>query len=228
MTAGEWGKTNQPLKMIHQYPAAWDMRKVRLFWCANLRRVMNRVTEEIGKLVELVEDNPRDAREELSAALVAIRKNISHADRDFVRHPDYWALRVFLTLPPDSLFILVTDLVEQAAEGATRRSGHEIHSVAGRKLYKRAEGAENVRQASLIREVFGNPFRQVDFAPWRTDTAVALARQMYEQNDFSAMPILADALQDAGCENVNVLDHCRDPGEHVRGCWVIDMLLGKE
>jgi hypothetical protein len=41
------------------------------------------------------------------------------------------------------------------------------------------------------------------------------------------MPILADALQDAGCDNVNVLDHCREEREHVRGCWVIDMLLGK-
>lgn len=82
-------------------------------------------------------------------------------------------------------------------------------------------------QCWLVREVFGNPFRPVDFAPWQTDTAVALARQMYDQNDFSAMPILADALQDAGCDNLNVLDHCRDPGEHVCGCWVIDTLLGK-
>jgi hypothetical protein len=63
---------------------------------------------------------------------------------------------------------------------------------------------------------------------WPTSTVVTLARQMYESRDFSAMPILADALQDAGCENADVLAHCRGPGPHVRGCWVVDLLLGKE
>ena len=63
---------------------------------------------------------------------------------------------------------------------------------------------------------------------WRTDTALLLAKQMYESRDFSAMPILADALQDAGCDNEDILSHCRGDGPHVRGCWVIDLLLGKE
>ncbi|MBP3956251.1 hypothetical protein J8F10_13255 [Gemmata sp. G18] len=74
------------------------------------------------------------------------------------------------------------------------------------------------------------PFRPVPFSPsWRTSTAVALAAQMYESREFGAMPILADALQDAGCDNADVLSHCRDAGApHVRGCWVVDLLLGKE
>src|SRR5262245_21894182 len=63
---------------------------------------------------------------------------------------------------------------------------------------------------------------------WRTDTAVSLARQMYELGDFSLMPILADALQDAGCDNDELLNHCRGPGPHVRGCWVVDLVRGKE
>ena len=51
---------------------------------------------------------------------------------------------------------------------------------------------------------------------------------MYEARDFGAMPILADALQDAGCEDAAILDHCRDAnGVHVRGCWVVDLVLGK-
>jgi hypothetical protein len=83
--------------------------------------------------------------------------------------------------------------------------------------------------AALVRDIFGNPFRPVAFAPeWRTDTAVTLARQMYDARDFSAMPILADALQDAGCDSDDILDHCRGPGPHVRGCWVCDLVLGKE
>ena len=82
----------------------------------------------------------------------------------------------------------------------------------------------------IIRDIFGNPFRPVTFAPaWRTDTAVALAAQMYESRDFSAMPILADALQDAGCDSDAILHHCRDASAtHVRGCWVVDRVLGKE
>jgi hypothetical protein len=81
----------------------------------------------------------------------------------------------------------------------------------------------------LIRDVSGNPFRPVEFGPeWRTDTAVLLARQMYASRDFSAMPILADALQDAGCDNETILSHCRDVNRvHVRGCWVVDLVLGK-
>ncbi|AWM42138.1 hypothetical protein C1280_05160 [Gemmata obscuriglobus] len=84
-------------------------------------------------------------------------------------------------------------------------------------------------QVDLLREIFGNPFRPAEFAPeWRTSTAVALAREMYDTRDFSAMPILADALQDAGCDNADILTHCLDPQPvHVRGCWVVDLVLGK-
>jgi hypothetical protein len=81
----------------------------------------------------------------------------------------------------------------------------------------------------ILHDIIGNPFRPVAFAPaWRTDTAVVLAQQMYESRDFGAMPILADALQDAGCDSADVLDHCRGEGPHVRGCWVVDLVLGKE
>jgi hypothetical protein len=81
----------------------------------------------------------------------------------------------------------------------------------------------------LVRCVFGSPFRPVAFDPaWRTDTAQALARQMYDSREFGALPILADALQDAGCENEHVLTHCRDATQvHVRGCWVCDAVLGR-
>jgi hypothetical protein len=85
------------------------------------------------------------------------------------------------------------------------------------------------RWRPLLYDVFGNPFRPVAFSPeWRTNTVIALARQMHESRDFSAMPILADALQDAGCDNADILDHCRGPGPHVRGCWCVDLVLGRE
>jgi len=90
------------------------------------------------------------------------------------------------------------------------------------------ESVESVNQAGILRDVFGNPFRPVTFSPdWRTDTALTLARQMYDAREFSAMPILADALMDAGCNNDDILNHCRSGGPHVRGCWVCDLVLGK-
>jgi hypothetical protein len=78
-------------------------------------------------------------------------------------------------------------------------------------------------------DVFGNVFKKAKPAPaWGTDTVRALAKQMYDSREFGAMPILADALQDAGCNNDDILDHCRDPhARHVRGCWVVDLVLGK-
>jgi hypothetical protein len=89
--------------------------------------------------------------------------------------------------------------------------------------------SESMYQAALLRDLFGNPYHSVTFSPsWRTDTSVAIATQMYDARNFSAMPILADALQDAGCDSTDILDHCRGSGPHVRGCWVVDLVLGKE
>jgi len=80
----------------------------------------------------------------------------------------------------------------------------------------------------ILRDIFGNPFGPVVLDPtWRTSTAVAIARQMDHSRDFSLMPILADALQDVGCDNPDILDHCLGSGPHVRGCWVVDLILGK-
>jgi hypothetical protein len=84
------------------------------------------------------------------------------------------------------------------------------------------------RASELILEILGNAFRPVAFDPaWRTSTVVSIARGMYESRDFSAMPILADALQDAGCDSDDILAHCRGDSPHVRGCWVVDLVLGK-
>jgi hypothetical protein len=84
-------------------------------------------------------------------------------------------------------------------------------------------------QPVIFREIVGNPFRIVAAdASWLTSTVTALARQMYDSRDFTAMPILADALQDAGCDNEDILNHCRGEGVHVRGCWALDLLLAKE
>jgi hypothetical protein len=86
------------------------------------------------------------------------------------------------------------------------------------------------RGRTIVLEIFGNPFRPVTFdAACRTSAVVALATGIYEERVFDRMPILADALGDAGCDNADIIGHLRDPdATHVRGCWALDLVLGKE
>jgi hypothetical protein len=110
----------------------------------------------------------------------------------------------------------------------TRRAGESAEGMSRRrqKLFRE----EFARQAELFREVFGNPFRTVSFsAEWRTSDVLLLAQGIYAERAFDRMPILADALQDAGCDNTDLLGHLRDANAtHVRGCWALDLVLGKE
>jgi hypothetical protein len=134
---------------------------------------------------------------------------------ELVVRPDYPVRNARQVLTSAAYFV---DRIFSTAPDGRRLRGQLAELLGGR-----------FQPVSLAHEVFGNPFRPVTFDPaWRTDTAVSLARVMYESRDFAAMPILADALQDGGCEHADILDHCRDPnGTHVRGCWVVDLVLGK-
>jgi len=88
---------------------------------------------------------------------------------------------------------------------------------------------ERAVQADFLRDIFNNPFRKAAFDDQSfTSTVVALARQMYDSHDFGMMPVLADALEEAGCNDLAILFHCRGTGSHVRGCWVVDLIMGKK
>lgn len=84
--------------------------------------------------------------------------------------------------------------------------------------------------AAAMRDVYGNPFRPPPaFDPtWRTAEAVSLAQSMYDADSFDRMSELARALRAAGCEDTDILDHCNADRPHVRGCWVVDLVLGRE
>jgi hypothetical protein len=133
-------------------------------------------------------------------------------------HPVVWAARALEVVMHDSFppgpLCQVIDTLRRAVDPCDREQ----------------LVAERTAQCDLVRDIFGNPFRTTSLSPeWRTDTAVSLARMMYAAREFSAMPILADALQDAGCDNDDILSHCRGSNQvHVRGCWVCDLVLGKE
>jgi hypothetical protein len=85
------------------------------------------------------------------------------------------------------------------------------------------------RQVFLLRDIFGNPFQRVRVDPaWLTSSVVSLAQAIYTERAFERMAILGDALEEAGCANIDILSHCRTGSEHVRGCWLVDLLLGRE
>jgi len=87
-------------------------------------------------------------------------------------------------------------------------------------------------QAELLREVFANPFQPVTIESawlrWNGSVVERLAQTIHDDRTFDRLPILADALEEAGCQDAAILDHWRQKAEHVRGCWVLDLLLEKE
>src|SRR5262245_25201821 len=99
-----------------------------------------------------------------------------------------------------------------------------LESVKGAGLKKGAADCD------LIRDILGNPFRELptietQWFAWNGGALWNMAQAIYNERAFDRMPILADALEDAGCDDADILRHCRGPGEHVRGCWLIDLLL---
>jgi hypothetical protein len=120
--------------------------------------------------------------------------------------------------------------VPEAAVTAAVRAAREVAAEEDPTWAAGALGAK--ARVGLMCDLFGNPFRPVILDPtwlaWNGGTVPKLAQAIYDECRFADLPILADALEEAGCDNIDVLAHCRSSDEHVRGCWVVDLLLGKE
>jgi hypothetical protein len=237
MTEAEWLAANDPIGLMGFEGLSATERKLRLFGVACCRHTL--AVAPVASLNGAVETAERFAdgratEEELDAAGVIADGvgdcNGNSAEYLGERGASESSLRLFraascagwavysATCRSDLFWNEIWRLPRLAAE-ATQC----IHSAPANSV-----GVCAV-QCDFFRDIFGNPFRPITVdRNWLTSTVVALARQMYESRDFYPMPILADALQDAGCDNDDILNHCRGSGPHVRGCWVIDLLLGKE
>ena len=111
-----------------------------------------------------------------------------------------------------------------ALPGAEEFSGGTVQLIHALKYV----GIDEVALLPFFHDVFGNPFRPASVAgSWLTLSVQKLAATIYADRAFHRLPILADALEEAGCDDADILGHCRGPGPHVRGCWVVDFLLGK-
>ncbi len=203
VTEEAWQHEGNAEKLLRLLPSDFSRRKLRHFTCASVRGQLGTwcgiEAERILAFAEQIADD--EANVDADKWVVIYQELRERWEPDF----------------DGQLATLLTWTVnEDIYEGACW-------------LVDEKTDVANEQAAALLRDIFGNPFRPVAFPlEWRTSTAIALAAQMYESRDFSAMPILGDALQDAGCDNAGILDHCRGLGPHVRGCWVVDLVLGKE
>jgi hypothetical protein len=194
-------------------------RKSRLYGVAACRRIWHLLTDERSRqavaIAEKYADNLADAQQ-LSAAFEAAFHVGANMARRANRAEDAdrcaaWAAST--AAHPDEQAEDVALMVDLAAH---------------------ATGMEQEREAQteLLHCLVGNPFHQIVVQPvwlaWNAGTVPNLAQAIYEGSMFERLPILADALEDAGCDNADILGHCRGDGPHVRGCWVLDLLLGKQ
>jgi hypothetical protein len=216
MTEEEWNTSVCPDAMLNHIWHVASARKMRLIGCAACRRIWDRMTD------------PR-CREAVRASEQFADGLISEWNLDLLSGAAEEAF--------EDAYSVNDDLKANVANAASYSSSPSLAwEVLGEALAAiRSAGAngtaaECAAQSDLLRDLFGNPFERVALdRSWLTSDVVALARGIYDERAFDRMPILADALQDGGCTDDNILNHCRDVNRiHARGCSVVDLALGKE
>jgi hypothetical protein len=223
MTEKEWIDCPDPRPMLRFAEGTTGDRRLRLLAVACCRQIFPLIPHpELRDLVELTESyaDGRVAMTELQLALAGVigaDYGDLETDAESAGYAACWTANRKLS-----------EVKKVPAETAKALANRAAKSHSSR-LWKETRAAEFAHQAILLRDIFGNPFRPVTFDPrWRTTDVVGVAQAIYEDRAFERLPILADALMDAGCDHDDILAHCRSDGPHVRGCWVVDLVLGKE
>ncbi len=254
MTEAEWLRCTDPHEMLAHVCGRASDRKLRLFACARCRRVWAQLTDEPSRLaIEVAErfaDGLASAAELQRARLAANEACTRHgacADQayaDWVRaHNNRWAPHLGLDTVGAEEQVREAEFAWCLARAVAWATGETLHldpetTVAFRGPDPQRRPPSHFgappphpfrdEPPALLRDVFGNPFRPLSVdAGWLTADVLGVARAIYAEGSFRDLPILADGLEEAGCSDEAVLRHCRGPGLHVRGCFVLDALLRK-
>jgi hypothetical protein len=223
MTHPSWLSGDDPRRLMRE---AWhrfhaEERKLRLFAVACCRRIAHLIPDGLCKAA--LETSARYAegaatQDELAGAAEAGWNDPGRASAG--------------AGPAD-----VSALAESAALLASALPGYEgiTHAPDAVRRAVAASGgdvdAEARAQCALLRDVFGGPPGGVRVEPawlaWEGGTVVQVARAIYQEERFGELPVLGDALEGAGCADAELLAHCRAPGPHARGCWLLELILGK-
>lgn len=214
MTEADWLRCTYPREMLTHLGRDPVDRKYRLFACACLRRCLDDFASD--ELLNAVESAERFAQGETD---VLPPPDAFDFAPELAHSPAYTHLleAVYVVLNPQLLSPYLAAVAAEQVMAAFEVGGFGFSATEERGL-----------KCDLLRDIVGNPFRPVAFDPaWRSANVRALAAAIYVDSGYDRLPILADALEEAGCTRPDVLEHCREPAEHVRGCWVIDGLLEK-
>jgi hypothetical protein len=204
MTEAEWLACTDPQKMLDFVKDIGTRRKLRLFLCAHVRMAWSPIHDFRSRLADVLE-LLADLLPGSVEALAAMIQEMNEFQRSCIERQDFERAAYFREC---------FDLLKLARQPDT-----------GMRLDARKF------DCPTLHDLFGNPFRPVSANPawlaWNDGTIPELAQAIYNQRAFDRLPVLADALEVAGCTNADILTHCRSEGPHVRGCWVVDLLLGK-
>jgi hypothetical protein len=215
MTDAEWLACSDPKPMLEFLNGKASDRKLRMFAISCYRSVRDQFRIKLG-------DSAVEVAEQFAEGLLTAEKMA--AARDAIPGaPEMYPTKgnPAYDLP---YLICVTDM--QLSAELIANIASKAFTYPSKVAQDRIRLAEMQRQCEFLRDIFS--FHPITLSPsWLTSTVVSLANQMYDTRDFSAMPILADALMDASCDNETILTHCRGLGPHTRGCWVIDLILSK-
>jgi hypothetical protein len=215
VTKEEWLSCQYAGEMMKWLRTA-DGRKLRLFACACCRQIWDLMTEDARQLVEAAERwaDGHISRKELEAIRRRIAPDLPRDTHGLLDRPSLAALAT--AIPGKAA---LSDLIYNVA---ISRPGASVY---GNPVLEQA----HARHRHLLHDVFDYLFLDTTLAPaWPTAEVTRLARSAYDGGTFDELPVLADALEEAGCTNADLLAHCRGPGPHVRGCWAVDLLLGKQ
>jgi hypothetical protein len=228
MTEANWLAGSDPTPMLEFLRGKASDRKLRLITVAECHRIWNLLPvgfRTFAEVLEIYADGLVDAAE-YRTAWMCVAGEYAEAERDPPDATTYAMASAGISDPPTIPSVAFALSTAAAAVASTAADGvsDDIYD----KTYDTSLAEEQGMQARMTRDIFGNPFRPAAFDPaWRTSTVLALANGIYQEKAFDRLPILADALEDAGCDNADLLAHCRGDGEHVRGCWAVDLVLGK-
>jgi hypothetical protein len=232
VTEAEWLECAKPHEMLQFLRNKASNRKLRLFACACCRRIWNLLSDERSrKAVEVAEQyaDGHIRKEELSAAQARAEQAIGA-----------WWRRNSQSLSPEQRRL---GAAAKAAKAVARSTDRAATLAAEMQLATslvfmverigQAYASQPVSlQCNFLRCIFGNPMRPVTidrtWLTWNAGAIPKLAQAIYDERAFDRLPLLAPTLEQAGCADRDILEHCRGPGPHVRGCWVVDLLLKKE
>ncbi|CAN5608835.1 hypothetical protein BH11PLA2_BH11PLA2_06720 [soil metagenome] len=221
MTAEEWLSARNPSQMLEYVGGKVSQRKLRLFALECCRQNIDVIDyPHFHKAILLAEKLIDGTLSESDRAASESEINLA-AD---VSEEDFGDCGRFQ--------FVSSDILRSRFDHETAAScAYELRAQwwRGEHSFVGLEEELTVEQSDFIKDIFGNPFRPVAFNPaWRDSNSVPIAQAMYASRDFTAAPVLADAIEDAGCTEAAILDHLRDPAAvHVRGCWAVDLVLGK-